>query len=164
MLRSNLGAGYALVPVPEDLNPDHGNVIRRGSGVLVPAHAGNMVERSPNSIIPDYESGWQFEYPPLSTQMFLPDGRLVQRTPGASGFDGVFGAGPTLPPLAAFIFGGGILLASVAGLTLAKRGKRVRGAVYGAALGGITLFGAALGPWLYRVLATPPASPGTVAA
>lgn len=155
MLRSQFGAGYAIVPVPEDLNPDHGNVIRRGSGKLVPAHGGNFVERTPNTLYRDAESGEPFMYPPNSTQRFLPDGRLVARDGIAE--DGLFGtglAGPFDVPLPWLMFGGGFALSAVAGAMLSKRGRRARGALTGFGIGAVTLFGAAVVPWLYQKMRT----------
>lgn len=73
---SQLGAGYAMVPVPLDAN----NIVHRTSGSnIVRAHAGNTVYRSPLAVVREAEPGasWPGD---LSKMMFLPDGRLVPAT------------------------------------------------------------------------------------
>lgn len=71
-----LGAGYALVPVPLDAN----NVVHRTSGSnIVRAHAGNTGYRTPHAVVREAEPGasWPGD---LTKMMFLPDGRLVPAT------------------------------------------------------------------------------------
>lgn len=73
MIRSNLGAGYALVPVPLDAN----NYVSRTSGSnVLPAHAGEIVNRTPHLVAyePEPGAGWPGG---LANKMWLPDGRLV---------------------------------------------------------------------------------------
>lgn len=73
---SQLGAGYAMVPVPLDAN----NIVHRTSGSnIVRAHAGNTVYRTPHLVVREAEPGasWPGD---LSKMMFLPDGRLVPAT------------------------------------------------------------------------------------
>lgn len=73
MIRSNLGAGYAIVPArevfPAVVNP------AAGSNVL-PAHAGEVVNRTPHLVAyePEPGAGWPGG---LANKMWLPDGRLV---------------------------------------------------------------------------------------
>lgn len=71
-----LGAGYAMVPVPLDAN----NIVHRTSGSnIVRAHAGNTVYRTPHLVVREAEPGasWPGD---LTKMMFLPDGRLVPAT------------------------------------------------------------------------------------
>lgn len=84
-------AGYALVRIPAyegwtPVNPAPGsNVVR--------AHAGNTVYRTPHLVAREAEPGaaWPGSFDNL---MFLPDGRLVPRTPAA--VDMFQGAGPEI--------------------------------------------------------------------
>ncbi len=81
-ISTNLGAGYALVPVPPDDNPDHGGgPIRISPLVVTPAHAGNTVFRTPHAVVREGEPG--AVYPGLENMMFLPDGRLRPARPYA---------------------------------------------------------------------------------
>jgi hypothetical protein len=73
---TQLGAGYAIVPVPLDAN----NIVHRTSGSnIVRAHAGNTVYRTPHAVARESEpgAGWPGD---LTKMMFLPDGRLVPGT------------------------------------------------------------------------------------
>ena len=83
MLSSQLGAGYAIVPVLPNDNPDEGGgPIRRSPLLVLPAHAGNTVHRTPHNVVREAEAGaaWPGD---LTKMMFLPDGRLVPASPAA---------------------------------------------------------------------------------
>lgn len=90
---SQLGAGYALVPVPPPPDWSAGpgtGIYYRGTSNTTRAHAGNTVYRTPHTLVREAEPGarWPGD---LSKMMFLPDGRLVPATPAA--FDMMRGAG-----------------------------------------------------------------------
>ena len=126
-----LGAGYAMVPVPLDAN----NIVHRTSGSnIVRAHAGNTVYRSPLNAVREAEPGanWPGD---LSKMMFLPDGRLVPATDatidmfqGATvrAYPGLRGIVPAIS-----MFAGG-----VAGYQMSPDNKGW-GAVTGAIVGGL---------------------------
>lgn len=134
-------AGYAMVRLPYDDNPNHGNVIRVAPGSnVVPAHAGNVVRRSPLLVVNEPEPGaaWPGD---LSNMMFLPDGRLVPANdsvvdmfrgpeflaPAGGGFAAAI---RTLIPAAAMFAGG------FAGYRMSENHKGW-GALTGAIVGGI---------------------------
>jgi hypothetical protein len=142
MISSNLGAGYALVPVAPDDNPDHGGgPIRKSPNNALPAHAGNYVYRTPHLVVREAEAGANWPYD-LTQQMFLPDGRLVPAKPYA--FDMMNGAEPvvvrmpgaaasalrTLVPAVAMFAGAGV------GYKTASK-HQAWGAIGGAVVGGI---------------------------
>lgn len=144
---STLGAGYALVPVPPDDNPDHGGgPIRKSVGLAVRAQAGNRVFRAPWLVVREAEAGANWPTDLSTTKMFLPDGRLVDQEPYAR--DMFHGATPmvmmpvsssggflrSLVPAAAMFVGAG------AGYKMASKHKgwaMIGGAVVGGILGRI---------------------------
>jgi hypothetical protein len=142
MLSSQLGAGYALVPVPPDDNPDHGSSgwIRKSPNNALPAHAGNTVYRTPHLVVREAEAGanWPGD---LSKMMFIQDGRLVPAEPYA--YDMFRGAADpsTCGPGAAAAFK--VLVPAVAMFSGAAIGYRVAAkhqawaAIGGAVVGGI---------------------------
>lgn len=141
-MRSNLGAGYALVPVPPvpDWNTSAGGgPISRSSQASVPAHAGNYVYRSPLNVVREAEPGANWWQDLAATKMFLPDGRLVDAKPYAyDQFRGVEVLQPVVsqtsrllsPPFVAMCLG------AVAGYEIG-RSNRVMSAIGGAIVGGL---------------------------
>jgi len=86
MITRQLGAGYAIVPVPPvpDWNTSAGGgPISRSSQASVPAGAGNYVWRSPLNVVREAEPGAGWWQDLSATKMFLPDGRLVDAKPYA---------------------------------------------------------------------------------
>jgi hypothetical protein len=83
--RSNLGAGYALVHVAPNNNPNQGGgPIRRAPGSnVVYAHAGSRVERSPLLVVREAEPGASWPEDLAATMMISPDGHLVPQTAAA---------------------------------------------------------------------------------
>lgn len=144
MISSNLGSGYALVPVPPDDNPDHGGgPIRKSPNNALPAHAGNLIHRSPLLVVREAEAGanWPGD---LSKMMFLPDGRIVPAKPYA--YSMFAGAGETVQVIRAPSMGSVFLrtfVPAVAMFTGAGIGHRaasrhqVWGTIGGAVVGGI---------------------------
>ena len=140
---TSLGAGYALVPVEEEWNPNEGGgPIRKATGSNpVYAQAGNTVYRTPHLVTREAEAGanWPGD---LTKMMFLPDGRIVPAEPYAfdmfrgAGAEVVCGGGSatsalrTLIPAAAMFAGAGMGFK----LTSQHRGWGVLG---GAITGGI---------------------------
>lgn len=92
--QTSLGAGYALVPVAPEDNPNAGGgPIRRAPGSnVVYAHAGNTVYRTPHNVVREAEPGASWPTDLSTTMMFLPDGRLVPQTSAV--VDMFRGAGP----------------------------------------------------------------------
>ena len=132
---TQLGAGYAIVPVPLDAN----NIVHRTSGSnITRAHAGNTVYRTPHAVAREAEPGasWPGD---LTKMMFLPDGRLVPATPaaydmmqGASfGYPGGFAAA-----LRSLIPAAGMFVGGAAGYKLSDSNKGW-GAFTGAIAGGL---------------------------
>ena len=140
---SQLGAGYALVPVapvPDWAVSNGGGPIRKAGGLAVRAHAGNTVYRTPHAVVREAEPGASWEGD-LSNQMFLPDGRLVpatgmafdmlQGTPEVPGhFD--LNLRKTLGPSVTMVIGAG------AGMLLTRDSQhRIAGTIVGALAGGV---------------------------
>lgn len=126
-----LGAGYAMVPVPLDAN----NIVHRTSGSnVVPARAGNTVYRTPHAVVREAEpgAGWPGD---LTKMMFLPDGRLVPATGAAVDmFQGsIGGITDTIHGLIPAI---GMFTGALAGYRLSTNSKGW-GALTGAITGGL---------------------------
>lgn len=140
MISSNLGAGYALVPVPPvpDWNVSAGGgPIRKSSGIALPAHAGTFVQRSPLNVVREAEAGSTWPQDLATTMMFLDDGRLVPQAPyarpfGDSGPQPIF-VQPHRSVKPAFI---SMLLGAGAGGALVSK-HRIGGAIGGALVGGV---------------------------
>ncbi len=140
MISSNLGSGYALVPVapvPDWRTSAGGGPISKSSQASLPAHAGTFVQRSPLNVVREAEPGanWPVDLP--STMMFLPDGRLVKQEPYARPF------GDSMQPIVVQPMGRGVkpaffamLIGAGAGGAMVKQ-HRIEGAVGGAVVGGI---------------------------
>lgn len=125
-----LGAGYAMVPVPLDAN----NIVHRTSGSnIVRAHAGNTVYRSPLNVVREAEPGanWPGD---LSKMMFLPDGRLVPATDAT--IDMFQGAVPTYTGLRGIVPALAMFAGGVAGYKMSDSSKGW-GAFTGAIAGGL---------------------------
>lgn len=143
MLSSQLGAGYALVPVPPVPDWYEGpgsNVYRRGVSNTAPAHAGNYVHRSPLNVVREAWPGAGWEG--MDKLMFLPDGRLVPRTAAA---DDMFRGPEVLQPVVVSpggsvlrtLFAAGAFFGGAAIGYKSSRDHRMLGAAGGAVLGGI---------------------------
>jgi len=143
---TNLGSGYALVPVapvPDWRTSAGGGPISKSSQASVPAHAGTFVQRSPLNVVREAEAGanWPVNLP--DTAMFLPDGRLVRREPWADAtYPGAFGAAEVFPvaigparkgPRPAFWT---MLIGAGAGAGLVRE-RHIVGAIGGALVGGV---------------------------
>ncbi len=139
MISSNLGAGYAIVPVgpvPDWATSNGGGPISKSTQASVPAHAGTFVQRSPLNVVREAEPGanWPIDLP--STSMFLPDGRLVAQEPYALPFGGPeviavrAGRRGTKPAFFTMLVGG-------AAGGLMTRDHRIVGAIGGAVVGGV---------------------------
>ncbi len=140
MISSNLGAGYAIVPVgpvPDWNTSAGGGPISKSTQASAPAHAGTFVQRSPLNVVREAEAGanWPIDLP--STAMFLPDGRLAPQEPYALPFGD---AQPIIvqparhgvkPALFTMLLGG------AAGGALASEKHRIAGAIGGAVVGGV---------------------------
>ncbi len=142
MTSTNLGSGYALVPVapvPDWRTSAGGGPISKSSQASVPAHAGTFVQRSPLNVVREAEAGANWPEDLASTAMFLPDGRLVRREPWADAtYPGAFGAAevilaPHKGPRPAFWT---MLIGAGAGAGLV-RDRRIAGAIGGALVGGV---------------------------
>lgn len=145
MISSQLGAGFAIVPVPPiqpwETGPGTG-VYQRGNSNTVCAHAGNTVYRTPHNVVREAEAGarWPGD---LTQMMFLPDGRLVPKKAYAN--DMFRGADPTPTVIYAGPRTGGLrtLVPAVAMFAGAALGYKtatkhqVLGAAGGAVVGGI---------------------------
>lgn len=96
--QTSLGAGYALVHVGPDDNPNSGGgPIRRAPGSnVVYAHAGTDVLRTPHAVVREAEPGANWPEHLATTRMFLPDGRLVPQTSAV--VDMFRGASPMMMP------------------------------------------------------------------
>ena len=144
---SQLGAGYALVTVPPNNNPDTGGgPIRKSPLVALPAHAGNTIYRTPHLVVREAEPGanWPGD---LTKMMFLPDGRLVPAKPYA--YDMMNGA-LEIPKLRAQVnlrstIGASItmVLGAGAGMAIGPKEHRIASTIVGAVVGGV------LG-WIFR--------------
>jgi hypothetical protein len=141
-----LGTGYAMVRVPEDDNPNHGGgPIRKASGVAFPAHAWDVVRRTPHAVVYENEPGAAWTPPLATTKMFSADGQLVNQSAEASTMmGGGFGAAAPWPAyLTAALLG--LAIGATFGVTLAQRGRRGIGFAKGLFLGagtGLLLGGA----------------------
>lgn len=148
MISSNLGAGYALVPVPPDDNPDHGGgPIRKSVGLATYAQAGNNVYRTPLLVVREAEAGAGWPTDLSTTKMFLPDGRLVDQEPFAQ--DMFHGAAPGTVIYAQPVGGGflrslipaaGMFIGAGAGYKMASKHRgwaMIGGAIVGGVLGRI---------------------------
>lgn len=143
MISSNLGAGYAIVPVPPvpDWNTSAGGgPISKSTQASAPAHAGNYVFRTPLNVVREAEAGANYPEDITATRMFAPDGRLVSAQPYA--YDQFSGAGEIQPIVVqpprrgmkpAFV---SMLLGAGAGGALVER-HRIGGAIGGAVIGGL---------------------------
>jgi len=139
MISSNLGSGYALVPVGPDDNPNHGGgPIRKSSGIALPAHAGTFVQRSPLNVVREAEAGSTWPVDLAAEMMFLPDGRLVPQKPYARPF-----GDSTMQPVFVQPFRQGVkpafismLLGAGAGGAMVSK-HRLGGAIGGALGGGV---------------------------
>lgn len=139
---SQLGAGYAIVPVPPVQDWETwvgGGPISKSSQASLPAHAGNYVYRSPLNVVREAEPGANWPRDLQATKMFLPDGRLVDAKPYAyDQFRGVDVLQPVVsqtsrllaPPFVAMCIG------AAAGYQIG-RSNRVMAAIGGAIIGGV---------------------------
>jgi hypothetical protein len=139
---TQLGAGYALVPVPpvpDWATWEGGGPISKSSQASLPAHAGNYVYRSPLNVVREAEPGANWPQNLQATKMFLPDGRLVDAKPYAyDQFRGVDVLQPVVsqtsrllsPPFVAMCIG------AAAGYQIG-RSNRVMSAIGGAIIGGV---------------------------
>lgn len=122
MVHSSLGAGYALVPVPPDDNPNSGGgPIRKGAGSnVIAAQAGNFVYRTPHTVVREAEPGAAWEGD-LTALQFDQNGGLRKRQPyaydmfhGADAPTVIYANGtgpsvlPTLIPVIGLIAGGAV--------------------------------------------------------
>jgi hypothetical protein len=130
VIQQNLGAGYAIVPVPLDAN----NFVHRTSGSnITRAHAGNTVYRTPHAVAREAEPGasWPGD---LTKMMFLPDGRLVPATPAA--YDMLQGAPTTYSGLRGIVPAISMFAGGITGYQLSPESKGW-GVLSGAIVGGL---------------------------
>lgn len=147
----------ALVTVSIPKSPNNpGGPIRRGTGVVVPAHFNRNVYRTPfaRNYIPasGVNPSLQEE---LDRSAFLPDGRLVPRTDRTSFPAGTF-AGALTPMSASKLtllsFANGVFIGSATGIGMgAATRSATTGAIVSATVGALVMFGTLGAAWVARM-------------